>query len=334
MKKIILAVILILSFSLTALANGSRYNDVKPDDWFVEAVEKMSEFGVINGYPDGSFAPNKAVNRVEFATMMVKALNLELVKTKSTFHDVTNDYWGKKFIETAKPYLTGFTANGIYYFKPTLGAQREDMAVALVKALNIKTGDLSPLDPFEDKDQISKNLKPYVAAAVREGLMQGYLEEGKKYFKPKKTITRAEAATLLLNVIELEKITFDKIEKVVPGDEKPEPPTGEMKATVTATAHDGYVTLSWNKVTTSKGFWGYKVVYSKYNANPKYPEDGYAYYIRDNNKTSMDIYSGIDYHGNNDLGGVIRSGETYYVSITTLYKDMKIPGTVIRVTMP
>ncbi len=339
MKRTILVLVLILSFSLTAFANHGRYRDVHPDDWFHEAIEKMSEYGVLEGYDDGTFKPDAKVNRVEFAKMMVVALQLEKVNSSSSFKDISNDFWGRKYIETAKPYLTGFKANGEYYFKPKLDAQREDMAVALVKALNLETGDTSAINVFEDKEQISKNLRKYVAAAVKAGLMEGYKIDGKRYFKPMRTITRAESATLLLNVIKLEKITFDG-EKVVPGDEEdggntnPEPVSGEMKATVTATKHGDKIKLNWNRVTKQNGFWGYKVVVSKYNANPVYPADGYAYYVSNNDETSKKLYSGLYYNGNNDFGGVLESGETYYVSITSLYSDVKVPGNVIRVKIP
>ncbi len=340
MKRAVIVFVLILSFSLTAFANHGRYRDVKPGEWYHDAIEEMTEHGVIEGYRDGTFRPDAKVNRVEFAKMMVIALNLEKVGGRSSFKDIQENYWGKKYIETAKPYLTGFKSGGDYYFKPELGAQREDMAVALVKALNIETGDTSAINAFEDKDQISKNLRKYVAAAVREGLMQGYIIEGKRYYKPMKTITRAETAKLLLNVIKLEKITFDD-EKVVPSDEddagdnsQEEPVSGERKATVMAQKQGDKIKLTWNRVANDNGFWGYKVVVSKYNPNPVYPADGYAYYISKNNITSKYLFDGQLYHGNSDFGKVIEEGETYYVSITSLYGDERIPGNVIRVTIP
>ncbi len=343
MKKTVVLLVLILSLSVCAFAHGEHYSDVKADDWFNEAVTLMSKYGVIEGYNDGSFRPSDDVNRVEFATMMVRALKLQLVNTPSSFVDVPNHYWGRKYIETAKPYLTGFRSNRQLYFKPRFDAQREDMAVALVKALHIKTTDMSVLDDYVDKDNISENLKKYVAAAIKSNLMQGYIIEGKKYFKPLKTITRAESAKLLLNVIKLEKITFDEEKKVVPSDEDlsqggdDSDQTGdvaERKAIVNASVVGNHIVLNWNRVSIDHGFWGYKVVVSKYNKKPAYPADGYAYFVPNNAHTTKKLHSGLMYHGKNDFGGELKSGETYYVSITTLWSDEKIPGNVITVTIP
>jgi hypothetical protein len=53
------------------------FKDVKKDDWYYKSVNEMLKKGIISGYPDGYFKPNKTINRQEFAVMMVKALNLE-----------------------------------------------------------------------------------------------------------------------------------------------------------------------------------------------------------------------------------------------------------------
>lgn len=39
-------------------------------DWYAEPVANLSDMGVIEGYPDGSFQPGNNVNRAELAVMM------------------------------------------------------------------------------------------------------------------------------------------------------------------------------------------------------------------------------------------------------------------------
>lgn len=186
------------------------FSDVVEGAWYYDAVMTMAKYGIISGYTDGTFKPANPVSREEFASMMVRALQLETVKTSSSFSDVADGYWASEYIETAKAYLTGFAKNGEYIFKPKADAVREDMAVALINALNksVKDTDESVLDSFEDAKDISENLRLHVASAINNGLMSGEVKEEKKYFKPLDTLTRAEAAVLLLTVVKEEKLSL------------------------------------------------------------------------------------------------------------------------------
>merc|ERR1711916_212244 len=123
--------------------------------------------------------------------MMVKTLELDLSSSGSSFSDVPGDYWAKKYIETAKAYLTGYQSGDKILFKPKAQAVREDMAVALVRALKLDlTSDLKYLEQFQDDETISANLKPYVATAVKHELMSGTTtSEGKLIFDPMGTLT-------------------------------------------------------------------------------------------------------------------------------------------------
>lgn len=57
--------------------------------------------GIINGYNDNSFKPDKKVTRTEFFAMLVDTAGYEVdTKSESTFSDVNNDFWGKKYIMT------------------------------------------------------------------------------------------------------------------------------------------------------------------------------------------------------------------------------------------
>ena len=45
------------------------FTDVKESDWFYDTVKWANEKGLSNGYPDGSFRPNKTVTRAEMLTI-------------------------------------------------------------------------------------------------------------------------------------------------------------------------------------------------------------------------------------------------------------------------
>lgn len=52
--------------------NMSRFNDVPGSHWGNEAIEKLAEKGIINGYEGGTFKPNKNVTRAELCVMLAR----------------------------------------------------------------------------------------------------------------------------------------------------------------------------------------------------------------------------------------------------------------------
>lgn len=52
-----------------------RFKDVNTEHWAYEAIEKLAEQGIINGYSDGTFKPDEPVTRAELATMLDRYIN-------------------------------------------------------------------------------------------------------------------------------------------------------------------------------------------------------------------------------------------------------------------
>ncbi len=77
MKKlltIVLAAIFIFSLSASAFA-AQTFSDVPPGHWAYAAVAKLAKAGIIDGYGDGTFRGDRPMNRFEFATATVRALD-------------------------------------------------------------------------------------------------------------------------------------------------------------------------------------------------------------------------------------------------------------------
>ena len=53
-------------------ASAAHFSDVAADTWYADAVAWAQETGVVTGYPDGTFAPMKAVSREETATILYR----------------------------------------------------------------------------------------------------------------------------------------------------------------------------------------------------------------------------------------------------------------------
>ena len=82
--------------------SDSSFTDISSDFWAYPAIQSLVQAGVIQGYPDGSFRPDKSVSRAEFATMVVVSLNLSFVLVEyPTFPDVPGNHWALTYVETA-----------------------------------------------------------------------------------------------------------------------------------------------------------------------------------------------------------------------------------------
>ncbi len=285
----ILTLVMILG-STTVYAEGNdcndKFTDVGEDHWAYEYVCLMTELGIINGYDDGSFRPNATVSRAEFAKMMVKTLNLDLDSPSTeSFIDVEKSDWEYPYVETAKGYLTGFKTSLGLKFKPDNNAVREDMAVAIVKGLGIAPdASLSVLDDYTDEDEISADLRSYVATAIAEGIMIG----SGGSFEPQGNLTRAEAATLLARLLVEEKIVLDDEVKIVVDDFNETNTTPKLSATKV----DNEIVLEWTKV-SSDNFKYYKVSISDDNDSPKYPTTGYHLPLSDVDNNRYVLESGM-----------------------------------------
>lgn len=64
---------------------GTRttFSDVRPDDWHYGYVEKAVEIGIISGYPDGTYQPDKALSRQEMLTIVVQAMGFKALDMSS-----------------------------------------------------------------------------------------------------------------------------------------------------------------------------------------------------------------------------------------------------------
>lgn len=187
------------------------FSDLSSSHWAHDTIMEMVELGILSGYSDGTFKPNNSVTRAEFATIMVKALDLTATAPRTaTFADVPSSHWAYGVVESAKDYLTGYrdSGTGQLTFQPGNVAVREDVAVAIVKAqgLGNAQANLSLLERFDDHGQISQSLREHVAIAVEYGYMQG----SNIGFEPQKPLTRAEACALLSRIIK-ESGTLEKV---------------------------------------------------------------------------------------------------------------------------
>lgn len=74
----------------------NRYSDVKSTDWYNNAISTLSNMGIIDGYPDGTFRPNAGITRAEFAKIAVSFFKDNV---RETIGDRFSDIHGKWYTE-------------------------------------------------------------------------------------------------------------------------------------------------------------------------------------------------------------------------------------------
>jgi len=178
------------------------YNDVTKEYWGYKAISAMSNDGVLNGFDDGSFRPEEAVTREQFAKMIVCALKLEEESTAHSYFDAVDGAWYNKYLAAAEKYelMNGIGENAFGVGNTLI---RQDMAIIAYRICN--AGYCKPEErieadnlPFSDASEVSDYAVEYVLEAYAYGLVNG-MDNNK--FVPKGKVTRAQAAQVIYNLM-------------------------------------------------------------------------------------------------------------------------------------
>ena len=119
--------------------------------------------------------------------------------TKVTYADMSGHPAHKAAIALAEEdVFVGEQMGQTWFFRPEAQVTREEFLAMAMEVTGMETLPEARMTGFSDDDSISVWAKPYVASALRSGMIQGtaYGEEGAS-FAPTRTITQTEAAVLL-----------------------------------------------------------------------------------------------------------------------------------------
>ena len=170
----------------------THYADMEKH-WGRQVVGKLSGLGILAGY-NGLFRPNDTVQADEFLKMSVMSLGYMLEQPKT-------GYWAQPFIDKALE--LGLIENEEFTsYKAELS--REQMARIIVRAALMKEdepgtdNDVFVVKSINDYDSVTNSFKRYVLQGYRIGLFQG--DAGN--FKPQTTLTRAEAAAVVIRFLD------------------------------------------------------------------------------------------------------------------------------------
>ena len=180
-----------------------NFIDVPNHHWANNYISALFRAGVVKGKGDRVFAPEDNVTREEFIKMLAEGMGVPLSDAEETnFVDVSADAWYAPYIYAA---LQAGIIRGIddTHFGVTKSISREDMAVMVCRMLNYKGKKLTEkyqMKNFSDLGEISEYALSAVEDMVKSGVITGD-ENGA--FRPKDTLTRAEAAKVLYMIMNL-----------------------------------------------------------------------------------------------------------------------------------
>lgn len=170
------------------------FSDVWGGYWAKEPIEYLATLGIIGGYPDGTFRPERSLTRAEMAVLLVKAREVELpaVVTADVFVDLPRTHWAAKYVKEAVVLnLVGGYPDGT--FKPSKPLTRDEAVVLISRFDGISPAEVLIEGPFPDLP-LTHWSAPTVAAAKQDGLLEYLAGEN---FNHDQEITRAEAAEML-----------------------------------------------------------------------------------------------------------------------------------------
>jgi len=137
---------IILGANKTAIqeASKSSFTDVTAADWFFKYIETAKALNIVSGNPDGSFAPARTVNKVEFLKMLLLAYDVKFVNykppVKPLYPDVTdNSAWYIQYLDFAKN-LNLISPNSAGEIQPDQGLTRGEVAEISYKLIIIIKG--------------------------------------------------------------------------------------------------------------------------------------------------------------------------------------------------
>jgi hypothetical protein len=182
------------------------FGDIPLGFWARDYIYAAARAGIVQGYPDGTYRPDQAVNRAQMAVYISRAVaggdaSVPTGPATATFPDVPTDHWAYKYIEychdenVVEGYWDGY--------RPEEIVNRAQMAVYVARALVAPTGDSAIPDPappatFPDVPTDYWAWK-WIEYCHANGVVQGYWDG----YHPEEVVNRAQMAVYVQRAFDL-----------------------------------------------------------------------------------------------------------------------------------
>ena len=196
-----LCVAMLLSVMVMGTGAASFTDQDEFSDNYAEAAEVLTGMGIIQGYDDGSFLPQRNINRAQVATMIYRAATGDVTDSKISqfvgedlFDDVNADDWFAGYVNYCgnAEYIKGFTPDTFGPYKQVTGYQ---VLAMILRAVGYDENDEYTGDQWTLR----------VAATARE---QGLLDNLNPDTNLAEPATRELVAQLIFEAIQIDTVRY------------------------------------------------------------------------------------------------------------------------------
>lgn len=178
---------------------SETFTDISTSSWYYDTVNKAYNNKWFSGLTENSFGPDNNMTRAMLVTVLGRFDNTVINTTSNEFTDVPSDMYYAPYVSWAKEsnIVNGMTETE---FAPNSDITREQLAVMIYNYLKYKNVDMSSAintTEFTDNSEISSWANEAVNTVKALGIVNGRPDGS---FNPKGTATRAEIATILSNI--------------------------------------------------------------------------------------------------------------------------------------
>jgi hypothetical protein len=187
----------------------TTYADIGLDFWAYDEIMACSEAGIVGGYEDGLYHPERSVTRGQMAVFVARGLagGDEYVPDFTgtpTFPDVDAEHWALDYVEyVVEQNIVGGFEDGTY--RPTEEVTRDQMAVFVARAMVAPNASVLdsyvPAAPRDFPDVTTDHWAyTYVEYCVEQGVVGGYLDGT---YRPDTVVTRDQMAVYVARAFDL-----------------------------------------------------------------------------------------------------------------------------------
>jgi len=179
----------------------ASFKDVKGDYWARPPIEHTGTVGMVEGYPDGSFKPDRALTRAELATLLVRARDIDLPDViGKPFPDVAKTHWAARYISAAAEMgLVEGYPDGT--FRPNNKITRAEGVLVLSRFEGLPEDYVLDEAPYPDIPVT--HWAAVLIQSAKDAEFLDYIET--ETFNPRQQFTRAEAVYILSKTTYAEK---------------------------------------------------------------------------------------------------------------------------------
>lgn len=186
--------------AISASAANTSYTDVKSGAWYAPAVSMASSHGLMSGIGNNQFAPNDSMSRSMVVQVLYNQAGKPKVSGRAAFSDVKQGSWYYDAVQwAAKNNVASGVGDG--KFAPNSKVTRQEFAAFLYRYAGSPSvsGSLN----FVDGNKASSWAKNALLWANQNGIISGSQDGDKLLLDPTGNATRAQAAQMLVQYLDI-----------------------------------------------------------------------------------------------------------------------------------